>query len=216
MGIPSIAIQSSQAAIDLILSEEVSDQPYYTRHFTHFEWPQGASGPTVAIGYDCGYVSPDEIKADWIGYVDDATVSGLMKAAGLRGPQAQAWVRAHGSSVTITWDQALKQFMGNELVQWEAKVRKDLQNTSELSGDSFGALTSLAYNRGDGGFHAPGARFLEMRAIADHMAAKAFDRIPQEFLSMRRLWPAGGDLWKRRLHEAKLFAQGLVAAPAVA
>jgi hypothetical protein len=31
------------------------------------------------------------------------------------------------------------------LAQWEAKVRHDLQSTNPLSGNSFGALTSIAY-----------------------------------------------------------------------
>ena len=55
----------------------------------------------------------------------------------------------------------------------------------------------------------PGARFLEMRAIAGQVAARQFDKIPDEILAMRRLWPKGGDLWLRRGHEAALFQQGL-------
>src|ERR1043166_2267033 len=52
-------------------------------------------------------------------------------------------------------------------------------------------------------------RFAEMRAIKAHMAARDFAAIPDEFLSMRRLWPPGGGLWKRRGHEAELFRAGL-------
>ena len=52
-------------------------------------------------------------------------------------------------------------------------------------------------------------RHREMRAIAQHMAAKEFGKIPGEFLAMRRLWPQGGDLWRRRGHEAALFQKGL-------
>jgi hypothetical protein len=47
-------LRSSQAAIDLTVTEEDSGQAYYARHYTHFEWPEGASGATVGIGYDCG------------------------------------------------------------------------------------------------------------------------------------------------------------------
>jgi GH24 family phage-related lysozyme (muramidase) len=204
-----VMLQSSDAAINLIVTEEDSGQAYYEKHYLHFDWPLGASGPTVGIGYDCGYSTADEIKADWTGYVDAATIAALMRAAGLKGTAAAQFVARNRSSVTITWDQAMAQFKGNELLQWEARVRHDLLNTNLLPGDCFGALTSIAYNRGDGGFHAPGARFLEMRAIADQMAAKQFDKIPAEILSMRRLWPDGGDLWRRRGHEAALFQQGL-------
>jgi hypothetical protein len=41
------------------------------------------------------------------------------------------------------------------------------------------------------------------------MVNKRFTLIPREILSMRRLWPMGGDLWRRREHEAALFSQGL-------
>jgi len=202
-------IRSSQAAVDLIVTEEDSGEAYYSRHYQHFEWPAGASGPTVGIGYDCGYSSPEQIRQDWTGFIPDQAVAVLMRAAGLKGQQAHAWVQRYGTSVTISWDQAVAQFKGHELPKWEARIIAALPFTELLSGDSFGALTSLGYNRGTGGFRDPGARFSEMRAIKAHMAAKRFDLIPHEFLSMRRLWPVNGGLWNRRGHEAALFEKGL-------
>jgi GH24 family phage-related lysozyme (muramidase) len=202
-------MRSSQAAFDLIVTEEDSNEAYYNKHYTHFEWPAGASGPTVGIGYDCGYVTPAELHADWAGIVDDATLAALERACGLKAEKAHAFVRAHGQSVTITWEQAIKQFAEREMPKWEGHVTHALPNTDLLSGDAFGALTSLAYNRGYGGFSSPGARYAEMRAIRAHMSVKAFAKIPAEFLSMRRLWPRGGGLWRRREHEAALFTKGL-------
>lgn len=208
--IPALDLpRSSDAAINLIVTEEDSGQEYYARHYTHFEWPLGASGPTVGIGYDCGYVTADQIRADWTGFVSDQMVQALMRAAGLKSYAAQAFVAHYGQSVTITWEQAIAQFKTHELKKWEDKLGRDLPNTDQLSGDSFGALVSLIYNRGDGGFDSPGSRYAEMRAIKAHMAAKQFAKIPTEFLSMRRLWPSGGDLWNRRTHEAQLFSRGL-------
>ena len=204
-------MRSSQAAFDLIVAEEDSNEAYYNKHYRHFEWPQGASGPTVGIGYDCGYVTPAELAADWSGIVDGATIAALKRACGLKGEKAHAFVRAHGQSVTITWDQALAEFREREMPKWEGHVTAALPNTDFLSGDSFGALVSLAYNRGYGGFNSPGARYAEMRAIRAHMAGKTFAKIPAEFLSMRRLWPRGGGLWRRRAHEAALFEKGLAA-----
>src|ERR1700743_1588912 len=82
-------IQSSDDAIDLIVTEEDSSPAYYAKHYTHFEWPAGASGPTVGIGYDCGYSTADQIRADWTGFVDEATIVALLRAAGLRGNAAK-------------------------------------------------------------------------------------------------------------------------------
>jgi hypothetical protein len=50
-----------------------------------------------------------------------------------------------------------------------------------------------------------------MRIIRDHMASGQFDRIPDEFRSMKRLWPNMVGLRNRRDHEADLFEKGLTA-----
>jgi GH24 family phage-related lysozyme (muramidase) len=205
----------SQAAFDLIVREEDGDEAYYTRHYEHFEWPQGASGPTVGIGYDCGYVTETELRQDWAGIVSDATIEAMVAACGLKGSAAQQFVRIHGASVTITWDEAQEEFSSRELPKWVARVAASLPNTDKLPPDCLGALVSLAYNRG-ASFSMPGPRYAEMRAIRMHMANLDFDKIPDEFLAMRRLWPKGGDLWNRRGHEAALFDKGLHAAVAAA
>jgi GH24 family phage-related lysozyme (muramidase) len=198
-------VQSSQAAFDLIVTEEDADANYYARHYTHFDWPEGASGPTVGIGYDCGYVTADEARADWTGILLPDQVDAIVAACGLKGEAAQHFVVLHGASVTITWDQALAEFRQREMPKWEAHVRAALPNTDKLNGNQFGVLVSVSYNRG-ASYDLPGPRYAEMRAIKAHMAALAFDQIPAEILSMRRLWPQGGDLWRRRGHEAALFS----------
>lgn len=203
----------SDGAFNLIVTEEDSNAAYYTRHYEHFEWPQNASGPTIGIGYDCGYVTPAEATADWTGLVDDRTLAAIMRACGLRGENANAFVRASGNSVTITWYQAIAEFRNREIPKWIARVAAALPNCDKLSPDSLGALVSLAYNRGPS-FDAPGPRYAEMRAIKSLMAAENFSKIPAEFLSMRRLWSPGGDLWRRREHEAALFQKGLAATSA--
>jgi GH24 family phage-related lysozyme (muramidase) len=201
-------MKSSQTAFNLIVSEESGDQRYYVQHYQHFDWPQGASGPTIGIGYDCGYVAHEEAANDWLGIVSENTLAQIFLACGLKGEAAHNFVRVYGSSVTITWDQALKEFSDREMPKWEEWVNEALPNTDMLSGDSYGALVSLSYNRGCS-FNLPGSRYAEMRSIRQHMIAKRFDQIPGDFLSMRRLWPVGGDLWRRREHEAALFQAGL-------
>lgn len=201
----------SDDAFNLIVTEEDSDAAYYTRHYQHFDWPQGASGPTIGIGYDCGYVTAAEARADWDGIVDDIAIGAIVAACGIRGEAASAFVHAHGASVTITWDQAIAEFRNREVPKWIGRVSASLTNLDKLSSDSLGALVSLAYNRGCS-FDLPGARYAEMRAIMALMASQNFAKIPAEFLSMQRLWPKGGDLWRRRAHEAALFGKGLAGA----
>lgn len=199
----------SDDAFNLIVTEEDSDEAYYTRHYQHFEWPQGASGPTIGIGYDCGYVTTGEARVDWDSILDDANIAVVVRACGLKGEMARAFVNAHRNEATVTWQQAIAEFRNREVPKWIGRVTAALPNCDKLSATSLGALVSLAYNRGSGGFNDPGPRYSEMRAIKMLMTAENFSKIPAEFLSMRRLWPVGGDLWRRRGHEAALFQNGL-------
>lgn len=197
----------SKAAFDLIVAEEVSSQAYYTKHYQNFEWPGGASGPTVGIGYDCGYCTKEEIARDWDGILDGHSIAMLQAAAGKKGAAGQAFVAANGRSVTIPWAAAIKEFEKREIPKWEARTDKSLPNTELLSGDSYGALVSIAYNRGTGGFTASGDRYTELRNIRSMMIAKNFTGIPAQIRSMKRLWNNG--LVGRREREAKLFERGL-------
>jgi GH24 family phage-related lysozyme (muramidase) len=206
-----MATTISDDAFNLIVTEEDSSEAYYTKHYQHFEWPGGASGPTIGIGYDCGYVAAAEAQADWSGIVDALTMQAIIAACGIQGPAAKAFVLAHGSTVTIPWNPAITEFRNRELPKWIGRVQAVLRNTDKLSEDSFGALVSLSYNRGTGGYDDPGPRYTEMRAIKAHMAAQQFSQIPMDILGMQRLWPKGGDLWNRRAHEAALFTKGLSA-----
>jgi len=199
----------SDGAFNLIVREEDGSEAYYTRHYTHFEWPAGASGPTIGIGYDCGYVTRMEAAIDWDGIVDTRTLQHIQDACGKKGSSAEEWVRRNRGSVTIPWDQAIKEFRGREVPKWIGRVSRSLPHTDQLSPDSFGALVSLAYNRG-ASFDLPGARFSEMREIKHCMIVGQYARIPAEIRSMKRLWRPNSDLWNRREHEAQLFERGLV------
>lgn len=201
----------SDDAINLIVREEDSDQAYYTKHYQHFDWPRGASGPTIGIGYDCGYVTTGEARVDWDGIVSDDTIEHIVRACGLKGEAAAVFVARNANTVTITWDQAMTEFRNREVPKWLTRLQHALPNTDKLSPTSRGALLSVAYNRGTGGFNDPSPRDAEMRAIRNYMATMQFSKIPAEIRSMRRLWTPHGDLWNRRLHEADLFQKGLAA-----
>jgi len=201
----------STRAADVIIVAEVSGQAAYTAKYQHFTRPGGNSGPTAGIGYDCGYVTPDEIRADWGGITSGANVAGLLAACGKRGAVAQSFVNASRTLITIPWGEAIAEFEQREVPKWEARCRHALPNFDMLAADSAGAILSLTYNRGTS-YDLEGDRYREMRAIKAHMIAKAFDQIPAEILSMRRLWagnPQMRGLVERRATEAALFRDGL-------
>lgn len=198
----------SQSAIDLIVREEVSSKAYYERHYTHPEWPGGASGVTVGIGFDLGYASVAKINADWIGKVDNDTLAAMVECAGVKGEAAKALSARMHNRITVSWDAAMAVFMGRDVPNWIAATVRSLPNCDLLSATCLGVIVSLNYNRGTGGYTASGDRYTEMHGIKQAMVAKRFDAIPALLDSMARLWPGSG-VSGRRHREADLFRAGL-------
>jgi hypothetical protein len=213
---PTVLQLIPQDALTFVENEEDGSQAYYAKYYTHWSWPAGASGPTIAVGYDCGYVTKEEAQADWTGIVDDATVQHIISAVGLKGDAAAAYVRAHRGDLTITWAEAIQEFSTREVPKWVSRIEEALPNYSRLPGECRGAIFSLAYNRGTGGFRDPSARDREMNEIYSRMASANFAVTP-EYLgpiagyiaAMARIWPNSTDLRTRRAHEAALFRKGL-------
>ncbi len=202
----------SQAAIDLIVQEETGGRALYEKTEIHPTCPGGASGVTVGDGYDCGYVTAEEIARDWGDILPASMVRELQAVAGIKGRPAKSHAAALRGIVTVPWDAAMKVFYNIDVPKYTAEVLNALPNARLLSRDSLGALVSLDFNRGDH-FQSPGDRFLEMRNIRTHMMAENYGAIPAEFRSMKRIWPLGTedhtDLTNRREHEAVLFEKGL-------
>jgi len=84
----------SQAADDLIVNEETGGRAYYEKTEIHPDWPGGASGVTIGIGYDCGYADAKTIRTDWAPYLASGVVDALAAVAGIHGSPASAHAAA--------------------------------------------------------------------------------------------------------------------------
>ena len=152
----------SEKSFDLIVEEETGGEAYYNKTEIHPDWPGGASGVTIGVGYDCGYETAAQIGADWIALPSAARAS-LQECAGVRGSPAHALAsELHG--ISVPWDLAQTVFRATDVPRWEAIVQKALPNTDKLSGDSFGALVSLAFNRG-ASFSEAGGRYFVLTRV---------------------------------------------------
>lgn len=198
----------SSKARALIIESEVSSQAIYEKHLQHTIWPGGKSGVTIGIGYDVGYQDIAHLVAEWTNVIPDAMIEVLKPACGVHGASANSLAKSMAGKVTVPWASAIQIFDHVDMVNWAARVERALPHTGLLSDHSFGALVSLAYNRG-AAFDQPGPRFREMRAIKTHMVNSRFDAIPAEFRSMKRLWEDQPGLQLRREREALLFEEGL-------
>jgi GH24 family phage-related lysozyme (muramidase) len=197
----------SKASIDLIIACEVSSQTYYEAHYRRPEWPGGASGITIGIGYDIGYSDQTKLRADWSERVSETMLRVMEKCLGVRGTDAKDLLPSIRSLIDIPWEQANAVFINRDVPDWTAQVCAAIPGAEKLPADCLGALVSLAYNRGCS-FKSPGDRYAEMRAIRAHVMAGQLDKVPDDFRSMKRLWPTVKGLRDRRDAEAKLFAQG--------
>jgi GH24 family phage-related lysozyme (muramidase) len=206
--VPPSRTPISDRAFDLIVMLEVTSQAVYERSYSRPTWPQGASGVTIGIGYDVGYVTKTLLWQDWQGAIPDAMIKALEPAIGVKGPDADHLVHELRGHVNVPWTAAISVHRTRVIPKWVELTERALPNTGDLSADSLGALVSLAYNRG-ASFDSEGARYQEMRAIKADMASRKFSGIPKQIRNMKRLWPSLKGLRVRRDLEAQLFQDGL-------
>ncbi|EJL30803.1 hypothetical protein PMI01_03026 [Caulobacter sp. AP07] len=202
----------SPDAVKMIVTLEVSDRKRYEAKYQQPIWPKGQSGVTLGIGYDLGYVTAAYLREDWGKVLGATDLARLESACEVTGPAAKALL-PQLASLRIGWDAAYGQFTTTTLPRFVAETIGTLPNTNLLSDDSLGALVSLVYNRG-ASFKKTTDRYAEMRAIKLAMVRKEFAKIPDQLISMKRLWADDPDmkgLLLRRDLEAALFKQGLKA-----
>jgi GH24 family phage-related lysozyme (muramidase) len=193
----------STKAVQLILNAEGIDQPA--------NWPGGASGITIGIGYDIGYTTVDRFESDWGDVLPASQMQRLKEAIGLRGLSAKVYAPEF-SDIKITPDDARKVFTERTLPIEQTKAQLAFPGFEKLPIDAQGALISLVYNRGTSMFDKPGEdKRKEMRAIRDAVAVGDLHEIANQLRSMKRLWEGKGldGLIKRREDEAELVESSI-------
>lgn len=202
----SLSRRLSPRALEMIASFEVSSRAIYEEKFAHPSWAGASSGIVIGIGYDLGYVSPTQFNQDWGRLIPASDLSRLSTAVLVKGANAGEIV-ASLRDISIDWDDAVTVF-GKQIERWSTVVDARLPNARELPPDCYGAILSIAYNRGVA-FDVDGERYVEMRAIKDLIEKREFNKIADQIRSMKRLWPNLPALQQRRDKEAKLFEDGL-------
>lgn len=214
----------SARARDFIVRWETGGRPFYEQVIkARPVWPDFASGITIGCGYDLGYHTAGDFRADWQDRIAGSAVERLAPAIGFRTDepgrpakvaQARALVRSL-SDITIPWEVAIRQFDDGKMPTLVSQLYRALDNLDRLHPHGRGALLSLVFNRGSGGFTSSRDRFREMRAIARLMTAGGaadMAQIPALLRAMGRIWGEASSLSRRRREEADLFEAGLAEA----
>ncbi len=203
-----VALLISDEARDAVVGFEVSSRKEYERKYIHPEAPAGDSGITVGIGYDLGYNSEADVRSHWNGLLANDQIERMVKACGLKGPKARACL-SDFSDITVPWDVAMDVYRRSTMPRFGRKVLNTFPNAIETKGHAFGALFSLVYNRGES---LQGDSRREMAAIRDLMEQRAFSKVPEQVIAMKRVWEGRAGfrgVLLRRDAEAILFKRGL-------
>ena len=206
-------MRSSRAAVDLIVANEVTSREVYEKKYQRPEWPGGASGITVGIGYDLGYVTTAEILDDWKSYLTPDVIRAMQRYAGMTGGTAHTALSEARRDISVPWDAAMQVFMKVSLPKFEASTLRAVPGSDKLPAGCFGVLASLTYNRG-ASYTKAGDRYTEMRNIRAHVASGDWAAVESDIRAMKRLWknPPVEGLLRRRDEEADLWKASLAAA----
>lgn len=189
----------SKKALKLILEYEGLDQPS--------KWPGGASGITIGIGYDLGYMKEEEFRKDWGPYLTEEEIERLVAVIGKNSKGAKD-IAGQFSDIIIKRSDAEAVFTERSLPKYEEMTRRAFPGFDSLPEDAQGALVSLVFNRGSS---MNGDGRIEMRTIKDLVFVYEDRRdilldIAGEIRKMKRLWVGKGldGLLRRRDAEADL------------
>ena len=197
---------------DFIAGFEISSPAYYKKRLQAPCWPGGESGLTIGVGYDLRHQSAVELREHWGAFLPAAVIDRLVPYCNLAEPDLAKRKLAETAlkDIAIPLEAAMSVYIDVSLPIYTRKTEDCFQNTSDLNDISMGGLVSLVFNRGDSLANKDSR--LEMRNIATHMKAKAFEKIPAEISAMKRLWNGKKGvegLLERRDQEAAAFADGL-------
>ena len=195
--------------LKLLLDFEVGGgETYYNAHLKKPTYPGEASGVTIGIGYDLGYNSADQFKADWKAHLPGKDFDALAACLGKKGAAAKSAV-ASVKKIDVLWSKAQAVFESSTIPRFWKQTLAAFPGAESLPGDCQGALLSLVFNRGGS---MEGDRRREMREIREAVQTGAVDRIPALLKGMIRIWigtTIEEGMRRRRNAEAALFAKGL-------
>jgi hypothetical protein len=197
--------QPSPEALKLILNHEVGGgKKYYDKFLSSFTWPGGASGPTIAIGVDCGYYTAPELH-DIFEFLKDNEIDLICCASGKTGLAGKEYTKKlKEANIIVNWESAVEIFNNLTWPKFSQLAAKAFPGLDNLCDDAYGAIVSIVFNRG---VSMKGDSHLEMRNIRDLINKKDYKKIAQEVRKMKRLWVGKNldGLIQRREDEASLI-----------
>lgn len=180
----------SAKALSLILEYEVGGgRAYYEKYLNGPTWPGGASGMTLAIGIDCGYYTPTELR-EIFNFLPDNQIKAIQGASGKTGQAGKEYTGSiRNLGIKITWDQAIEIFDKYTWTKFAKLAERTFPGLDQLCDNAYGAIVSLVFNRGSS---LVGDSRSEMREIKNLVPKKDYRSIALEIQKMKRIWQGKG------------------------
>ena len=146
--IEGLPITITEEGVELIAEFEVGGKSYYVKAYQRPIWPGHLSGVTWGIGYDAGYNTAAQIKADWGPYVDKSTLAAMMSCAGIK-KSAAKWKRQEVRwKISIPFDVAMKVFLKRTVPRFAAMTKRAYPNIEFAPPTIQDMALSQSFNRG--------------------------------------------------------------------
>jgi len=196
--------QPSPKALKLILNHEVGGgKKYYDKFLSSFTWPGGASGATIAIGVDCGYYTPTELRSIF-DFLSEDQILLICTASGKTAQAGREYTKKlKEAKIIVDWENAVEIFNNLTWPKFSKLAERAFPGLADLCDDAYGAIVSIVFNRGT---NMKGDSRIEMRNVRDLINKKDYKKIAAEIRKMKRLWVGKGldGLIQRREDEALL------------
>lgn len=183
-----------------VINFESGGQSYYNKFLKNVTWPGGASGLTVGIGADLGYMTLAEFRIYFGKYFTVADQTKLIAGIGLKGQTAKAKLNSV-KKIELSWENAMQAFINWTLPKFWKLSTTLWPGLDQLEEKAQVALVSIVFNRGTS---TKGDSRKEMRNIGPLVLKKEYSSIAAEIRSMKRLWEGKkmDGLIRRREQEA--------------
>lgn len=185
-----------------VINFETGGKKYYEKYLKKMTWPKGASGITMGIGADLGYMSQKEFNTYFSKYFTDLQNSKIKTTIGLKGDNAKNAL-PKVKNIELSWEDASEAFVNWTLPKFWNLTNALWPKMNELCEKAQIGLVSLVFNRGAS---TKGLSRIEMVNIKPLVLKQDYKGIAKEIRSMKRLWENKNmeGLIKRREEEAKM------------
>ena len=185
-----------------VINFESGGESYYNKFLKKVTWPGGASGLTIGIGADLGYMSKEEFEKYFSSFFTPLENLKLKSVIGLKGDSAKSKLTSV-KGIELNWENAMNAFINWTLPKFWKLSNALWPGLDKLEEPAQIALVSLVFNRGAS---TKGSSRTEMVNIKPLVVKRDYKGIAKEIRSMKRLWIGKNmdGLIKRREEEAKM------------